>query len=226
MHKDTKYFNYPIHLQHEILTAPYEVLNNIFDFAIVKFANELEGSKEQRIKYVKKHFALTIGNEQQTWSNGSRLQNHQHPMPYTGIGRELWFDFYKNIDNKTEFQLAQLAAFQGIKSILGKKTATKTNRSMIVARMFGYASSKQVENSPLIEKYSKRYHFDKLINQLEMDWNLKVFSNHIRGMYVSFDLDYKALAELNENGKRKNKLNELKTKKKQALRECYAKCYG
>jgi hypothetical protein len=58
---------------------------------------------------------------------------------------------------------------------------------------------------------------DKLITDLELNWNLKTFSNHLRGMYVSYDLDYKEIARISEASKQSAKVKNLKALKKQAL---------
>lgn len=218
MSKDSKYFNYPICLHANLLAKPLDALNNIFDYAIVAYAEGLNGSKKERLDYTKEHFGVTIGNAERTYQNGLSLLNHKHPMPFVGISIELWFDFYKNIDDKNEYQIALLAAHQSIKSILGKKTAIKTNKQMILARMFGYASPKEAsEPCELMQKYSQRYWMDKILTELELNWNLKTFSNHLRGMYLSYDLDYLELVKISEASKRNTKIQKLKALKKHAL---------
>jgi hypothetical protein len=218
MSKVKNYFNYPICLHKDLFFSPFDALNNMFDFAIVAYAESLNGSKKERINYTIKHFGVTIGDIERTYQNGLVLQHYKRPMPFVGINKEVWFDYYKNIDDKTEYQIALLAAHQAIKSILGQKAATKTNKRMIVARMFGFTSPKEIkEPSELMQKYSQRYWMDKLITDLELNWNLKTFSNHLRGMYVSYDLDYKEIARISEASKQSAKVKNLKALKKQAL---------
>lgn len=218
MSKDSKYFNYPICLHKGLFFSPFDALDNMFDFAIVAYAESLNGTRKERLKYAEKKFEVTFGNYEKVYQNGLILQNYTHPMPFVGINKEIWFDYYKNIDDKTEYQIALLAAHQAIKSILGQKTTTKTNKQMILARMFGFASPKEIKKpSELMQKYSQRYWMDKLITDLELNWNLKTFSNHLRGMYVSYDLEYTDLARISEASKQSAKVKNLKALKKQAL---------
>jgi len=112
-------------------------------------------------------------------------------------------------------------AFAAIRSILQVKAHCKTNKSLILARMFGYNTIKAMEAEPPCpyrDKYSKRWHMDKLIRELEHNWGLKTFSNHCRGMYVAFgEVDYKALARIHEEKKVKTKEIALRKQKKEAL---------
>ncbi|MBK6952308.1 MAG: hypothetical protein IPH24_09750 [Crocinitomicaceae bacterium] len=91
----------------------------------------------------------------------------------------------------------------------------------MVSRMFGYTSHKHLPSrlSPLIEvlfkKYSNRYHIDKVLQQLELNWNVITYSNNIRGMYVAMEhkISIEALALAAETKKQKNRIIELKNAK-------------
>jgi hypothetical protein len=132
------------------------------------------------------------------------------------IGKHLVFDFRDN--HKTEFEQAQLLAYIAINSIVGTKKFSKTNRKHIVSRMFGYASFAKMSEKELSEiqnKYLMRYHFDRVIQQLELNWNICTYSNKMRGIYISmnnkFPLD--ELIALAEKRKQSNRIAELKKKK-------------
>jgi hypothetical protein len=78
-------------------------------------------------------------------------------------------------DKKSNYDFELLAAFAAIKSIIGKKKYASTTKSYITTRMIGAKSTKELETSlkdPVIkqvyEKYEKRYHIDKLIDDLLM----------------------------------------------------------
>ena len=83
------------------------------------------------------------GNPAYTLEAGKEIDNtipdHE---PFPMINNNLLFDFRDT--NKTESDIAQFAAYIAIRSILGKKPYCKTNKKMIVARMFGYASPKHL----------------------------------------------------------------------------------
>lgn len=132
------------------------------------------------------------------------------------------FNFLNN--EKTDFEIMQFLTFIGIKSILGTKPYIKTNYGLIFARAFGYNSVKDVpkalykEIQPIYNQYEKRWHRDKIKNELEYSWNLKTYSNNTRGFYVSVDskCSLEALALVGESSKQKNKDLKRKNEKKQA----------
>ena len=137
------------------------------------------------------------------------------------IGNHLLFDFRDN--PKTEFEQAQLLAFIAINSILGTKKYTKTNKMLIVSRMFGFASYPKMTEKDLSEiqmKYLKRYHFDKLIQELELNWNICTYSNKMRGIYVSLKIKFPLpeLIAIAEKKKPSNRIFELKKLKADILK--------
>ena len=75
----------------------------------------------------------------------------------------------------------------------GNKAYTKTNKSLISARMFGMAGSalantqeQDYSTEQLMKKYSKRYHMDNILLELQTNYGLKLYSSHSRGFYLSF----------------------------------------
>lgn len=122
-------------------------------------------------------------------------------------------------NEKSEFEIACFCAFTALKSILVSKLSCKTNKAHIHARMFGFRSIKEMpEHLEGYEaKYSTRRRMDRIILELELSWELKMFSNHTRGMFVSFKLPLERLAQTCEFQKKKYKEKELKEKKKEAL---------
>lgn len=142
--------------------------------------------------------------------------------PYCMINRNLVFEFRDK--EKTESEIAQLAMFIAMRSILGQKLHCKTNKQLIVSRMFGYKDAKHagtcmnIAIREFIRKYLNRYHFDKIKEELELNWHIVTYSNHIRGLYISIkqDTDHNRLALVAETNKKKHKLNALRAKKKEA----------
>jgi hypothetical protein len=138
------------------------------------------------------------------------------------ISKSLLFDFRDN--EKKEIDLIQLVSYIAVKSILGVKSFVKTNKMHIVCRMFGYSSVKHLpvkmptNINSLFLKYSNRYHIDKVLMQLELNWNVITYSNKIRGMYIAMSnkTSIEQLALLAETRKHKNRIAEHKKKKKEA----------
>jgi len=147
-----------------------------------------------------------------------RLIEAGEPMPMVKA-KHLW-DFREG--EKTESDKAQLAAYIAIGSIVGKRPYAKTNKQHIVSRMFGFSSHKAIPNKlqPTIKgllcKYSLRYHIDKLIQELELNWHVCTYSHHMRGIYVGIGVNKDTLALAGESKKKKIKIAQLKKGKSEA----------
>jgi hypothetical protein len=163
------------------------------------------------------------GNIQNCLKIGKQIEDkipENEPMPM--ISKSLSFEFRDK--DKSEFEIIQLCAFIAAKSILGVKSSVKTNKMHIVCRMFGYSSIKQLPPTlpksinKLFLKYSNRYHIDKVLQQLELNWNLITYSNNIRGMYIAMSnkTSIEQLALIAETKKQKNRIAELKKQKEDA----------
>ena len=194
--------------------------------------NENESFKINAMEYYRMHMAMeslriTPGSIDSTLNEAKEVSAkipENDPMPMINVTR--LFNFLKN--EKSEFELVQLAAYIGIRSIIGKKQYCKTNKLHIVSRMFGYTSHKQVPIDfkseylkELHKKYSHRYHIDKVIRELELNWNVLTYSNNIRGLYIAMKnkIGIEALAIASEIKKRKNQIAELKQSKIEARKK-------
>lgn len=144
------------------------------------------------------------------------------PMPH--FKKSLLFEFRDN--DKTEFEMMQLLCYQSIKSIIGKNEYAFTNKKHILARMFGFKSTKEIDlnilsknNKVLFAKFEKRHHIDKLINEMQLSWEIITWSNYNRGIYVSqkSKKSHEALAKISEYNKKKNKLKRLNLEKQRII---------
>ena len=244
---ETKYFTVPIPMLQGMLTGQKsikDVMVDVMDYSIYYHAKhsvygengEMGGYNSMRTQVKAASNFLNIQTYlERTLSNGEKLYKGFQNKPYSSIAAQIMWDYYNNA--KTSHQVALFCAFCAVRSIIGKAEYRKTNKGLILARMFSYNDAKDFKNSiperfhrnqgkvmferytkelEVREKYAKRYHMDKLLTDLELSWGLKRYSDHVRGMFLSFSLDYKKLAVVNENSKKKYKLNELKEAKKQA----------
>jgi hypothetical protein len=142
--------------------------------------------------------------------------------PFPMVNIDLLFAFRDN--PKSEIEIAQFTAFISVRSILGVKPYCRTNKEMIVCRMFGYASKKQLPNQmkpklkELFDKYSIRYHIDKVLQCLELNWNIRTYSKNMRGLYVAVKnkISIDNLALIAERKKKLNQIKALKAEKNQA----------
>lgn len=222
--KDDKYLNFPIPMLKELPNDSKKFFDDAFDIGVYQYSKTLTGSDEKRYTDSLKFFNITQVNLKNRISNAkSILQRMPEKYPFVGIEKEMLFDFYKNY--KTEFEIICLSAFLGIKSILGKKPYDKTNKDMVRARMFGYNSPKDLPSklTALQKKYDARRQFDKVLNELQINWHLKILSNHNRGFYLSFDLSLDQLAEIIEKSKQQTKIQQLNEAKKKAIEKAKLK---
>ena len=291
--EDIIYINFPISLLKNAFINIKNTVDIIFDYAVYKQSQSLEyGDELAKMKAAADFFKINFGDIKKSISSAKDLQTNRLydlKTPNVSINIDILWDFYKN--KKTEFDIACLCAFCAIKSILGGKEYVKSNKGMVIARMFGDAKQNaEIEypdefktltdaanyifikyeyrtnpgalsnayrsgtlkgkkntnnktapdiikrddldtwyktnidktgviknpNSALIEKYSKRYHIDTVLQELQLSWNLKLYSDHSRGFYLSFSKSLEDLAVINELAKDKTKRNELIIKKRLA----------
>ena len=165
-------------------------------------------------------FKLKIDNYENFLRRSEKLKAIEgEPMLMVNI--DMIMKFHNNSFN-TDFDIAQLLAFLSIKSIIGLKSHTKTNKQMILCRMFGYKSSKDINliDDEFFNKYSNRYHYDKLTERLQTDWNVNIYSNRTRGIFVSIDDKYslESLIKYVESKRTITKIKIIKNRKKEILK--------
>jgi len=144
--------------------------------------------------------------------------------PYPSINKKLLFEFRDH--EKTEFDLMQFVFYVGIRSILGKKSYSKTNKEHILCRAFGYNSVKHLpatmhpDLKALFDKYKTRYHADRVLEAMQLNnWGIHVYShNKMRGLYIGLSkkITLENLIMLAETKKRKYQIDALKKRKDEA----------
>jgi len=126
--------------------------------------------------------------------------------PSTFINKGMLLDFLNK--PKSEDELVQLAVYLSIKSLVGTKKYYKTTKDIIIKRAFGYSEKDKdcSDISPLFTKYQSRHHIDTLILKLKKNWGVIVYSQNMRGMYVSLagKITKERLAQIAEENKMKN----------------------
>lgn len=108
------------------------------------------------------------------WANGERIDRSHQGEPHVSIKVEMLKRKYYSLD---DFDIIQFCAYAGIKSIGGRKNVFATNKKHILARMFGFRDHRDMDANkyhfpellPLIDKYSKKYHMDKLLKLVKAD---------------------------------------------------------
>ena len=138
------------------------------------------------------------------------------------VGKHILFHFRDN--EKKENEVAQLLAYIAVRSIIGEKNYIKTNKQHIVARMFGFGSVKNIKNiksEDLFNKYSKRHHIDKLLLALQLDWNICIYSNRTRGLFLSLSkyFSLQKLIEIAEQKKKSKRVNDFLEMKRNLIKD-------
>lgn len=89
--------------------------------------------------------------------------------------------------------------------------------------MFGHNKVATMKNNlnktKLQEKYFKRYNFDKLIKELQHNWDMYMISNRCRGFYISYEIGLEELAIISEKAKQKTKDLMLQKAKEEAIKK-------
>jgi hypothetical protein len=218
---DKKYLNFPVKMLKTLHTNSKQFFNDVFDVGIYLKSQSEKGSTDLA-RY--KSACHTLGITQSNKEGGIRnaltiISGSFKKQPFTGIEKDMLFDYYKN--EKSENDIIYLSAFLGIKSIIGTKPYCKTNKRMIHARMFGYNTPKELPAQKFLSEREKklqiRWHMDKILLELQMNWFLKLISSHQRGMYISFDIDLNELSKIIVKNKQHTKLQQLRNEKNKAL---------
>lgn len=213
------YLNFPIVLIKTAFADKKDCMKIIIDVGIYRHSFDLFGYADASTM---KETATMLGITLPKVAESLRVaENIIHAIDskavYVGISKDIIFDYYNN--EKTEFQIASFCAFCAVRSIVGKKKLCKTNKSLIHARMFGFNSIRELPTnlSEMQFKYANRYHIDKAIKELELNWHLKLFADHCRGFYLSFEATHHELAQKCITSKKSYKEVKLKELKKVAL---------
>lgn len=137
--------NFPITILQGAFKDIRETVDTIMDYATYKHSLSLEfGSESQRMKESSDFFNIKFGNIEMAMQKAKKIHNSvKKGTPFASVRLKMLWDYYDN--PKKEADIAYFCAFCAIKSILGDKGYIKTNKSLIIARMFGLADIKSEE---------------------------------------------------------------------------------
>lgn len=209
---DSKYLMFPLSMMRNFFIEPQKTMNDVISFGVAKYAESVDTDILEGLNIIVNSLDadLKIYNR--------IMKSRPERDPWVMINKGLCFDYRDNV--KTEFELAQMAAFVAIRSILGRKSYCKTNKDHIAARMFGYSSHAKVPDltanlQTIYMRYTDRYKMDQLLSMLEMNWNVKLYSRKgRRGIYIttSNSISMKELVEKAEKTLRQRIIEHKKNK--------------
>ncbi len=214
-----RYVTIPITLLKNIHKDHSETISQMFDYAIYdRMIKEFSDMDEDdlsidEIKFSLQYFNLNENRLESRLQDGKEIYHKHRSDPNASISIQLLLKFQ---EEKTEFELMVFSFYCAIRSMIGTKPYYKGTDDFWILRAFGYSSKEDFENNKttsqhrdLIAKYSMRYHKDKIKKVLQNEWYLIYYSNHVRGYYVSFKMDFKTLVNIAEDKKDLSKQKEL-----------------
>jgi len=213
--KECRIFNFPVQMLSGIFENKTKVIGEIAHYSVYKYSTQSTLYSElARFQEAAEHLRVDFQNEEGAVMHGKELvQSTPDKCINVGLNARIFHEFA--LSHKTEFELACFCAFCAIKSWIGTKNYIKVCRNGILRRMFWNDTE-----SELYKKYSTRYHFDKLITELEVgNWHLKRNTGKSRGYYLSFKLSCEELTYIAKSKQKTSKIKELKEIKKQVLQK-------
>ena len=222
MREEVRYFTFPIELLRDAFFNIGDVCFGAIAYAVYARSQQYqEGSPEEAFKF----FGIS-GDVGVIFKRGQELYGGFTKPVLVSVRKDIVFDFCLN--RKTDFEIAVFCAYCGIRSVIGVKAYVKTNNGLLIARMFGYATAKEFEALNPKPRYyqdffrNKRtiaYQLNKKIiqNELEFGWGLKYYSNHLRGFYVSFALEFEELVLHAEKERKSTLLEQQQQAKRQVV---------
>lgn len=227
---DTRFFTFPVELLRGAFDDIAGVCSDALNYAIYVRCKDYNEAPDEAFLF----FGLT-GNANESFARGEELCNSFIRPVLVSVNKAIVFDFMEN--PKTDFEIAVFCAFCGLRSIIGTKPFAKSNNGLLIARMFGYATTKEFEELQVKPTYF-RLHFstvqkvryqltDKILkNELMLNWGLKYYANQSKGFYVSFSLDLRTLATYVEKARKSNRLKKKQAEQKQIIEQVKKQILG
>lgn len=151
--------NFPITLLQEAFKDIRGTVDNIMDYATYKHSLGLEfGNENQRMKEAAHFFNIEFGNIERAMQKAKKIHDSvKKGTPFASVRLKMLWDYYNS--PKQETDIACFCAFCAIKSILGNKEYIKTNKSLVIARMFGLIDSKNEETQEKVFSASSAHRY-------------------------------------------------------------------
>lgn len=217
----TKYYTFPVLLLKDAHGNQRGTFDKIIDYGLYQFATAISESNNQEFDDCFSEsfsfFGLKNDNVESILATAITIANSipDNP-PMTSVNAKVILEYYK--EAKTEFEITCLCGFAAIKSIIGRKPYTKITNEYFLARMFGFAKVEDMKSclSPMLEKYAKRYHLNRVKDELKVSWGVKLYGRNTRGFYASISMDYESLVFQVEKNRKSRIRQERKAEEAEA----------
>lgn len=209
---NSRYINFPVCLLKDGMIDIKKVCNDIILYALYEYSICVDGDAETRYREAQKHYGYTCKDWKSHCESARKLCNTiPDRNPKTGINIKMLNDFL--LLKKTDFEIASFLGFCAVKSILQTKQYCKLTNEFLLSRMAGKAKAGVVFYfEDKLRKYEKRYHMDKLKEELQTAWGIKIYGYKTRGFYVSIKM---VLPELIKQVEKHRKSKVYKQKKEE-----------
>ena len=213
------YLNFPIILIRNFLDDPKLIYTKILYCGIYNYARtlyhpeDMEDKVEQTIQYlgVKK-----VDDKKKIIEFAESVMNSNNKKAMTGIETALLNEYYLNY--KSEFEKIVLLAYLATVSIIGPSAYKKMTNELLFCRMAGYNSISDINKIPsILKKYYTRKYIDKIKNELQGKFNVKIYGRNVRGFYVSYKLSYEVLVEKVEENRKSNQTKRKNAEKNEII---------
>lgn len=220
---DEVFLHYPIRFHQKAFDNIHSVMADGIDYAIHAQSRKYDHEDiKDNIKAAAHYLGLCLP-DSYNYQRGSALLRGEGKV-MVNVSRHMLFEFYEH--QKSEVEVACFCAFTGIKSILGKKPFVKITNAFLLARMFGFDSISdmpgQIQSGSLFQKYSSRYHLDRIKGDLIENWGLKLYARSMRGFYVSLSLSYEDLVRHAESNRKSRQVKKRKAEEAEIVKRILA----
>lgn len=183
-----KYINFPIYF----LSMPS--LENVLEFALQFCSYEmmvLNNGDRSYFESLVQTFELS-GDKSELFNYSKKLYEVYKKDVRCGVNLEVFRNYLNKINkNSVKDNLnLEFRAYCATKAIIGNKKYKKTNYRQILALMFGCTNYEDIKQEirQEIKKYEDSRYMKRLLEKLQDNWHLSVYSRNSRGLYISYKL--------------------------------------
>lgn len=159
MDKKAEYMNFPITILQGAFNDISGTISRILRYATYKHSLGLDfGNESRRTKEAADFFCINFRDIEYAMQKGKEIhESIKKGTPFASVRLKMLWDYHDN--PKKEADIAYFCAFCAIKSILGNKEYIKTNKSLVIARMFGLIDLKREETEEKVFSASAAHRY-------------------------------------------------------------------
>lgn len=198
--KKIKYINFPVYF----LSMPS--LENVLEFALQFCFYEmmvLNNGDRSYFESLVQTFELS-GDKSELFNYSKNLYEVYKKDVRCGVNLEVFRNYLNKINEnsvKDDLNL-EFRAYCATKAVIGNKQYKKTRYKEIFSLMFGYTCYDEIkpETRLKLTKIEDSRYMKRLLEKLQDNWHLSVYSRNSRGLYISYKLSlHKLILEVKKN---------------------------